>query len=163
MGKARSAGRTLAFSAVPMLQELNVRPLHSFPQGCVFSREQSLYRLTKLPTDFQQDFRRNFLFVSPRCDQEVRISWTSYIYGYKQFAPRGSDARDGVVCITAMIALLELQSLQLRVFSGRTDPMKSHLSRRKSKEFSDSGLRSKRASRTGKELGADDLCDFGTR
>ena len=68
--------------------ELHFWHLHLFPQECVFSGEQPLYRLTKLPADLQQNFRPNFLFASPRCDQQLGTSCTS-IYGHQQLpAPR---------------------------------------------------------------------------
>jgi hypothetical protein len=49
----RSAGRILGFSSVPMSREPHFWHFHLFPLECVFSDEQPLYRLTKLPVDVQ--------------------------------------------------------------------------------------------------------------
>jgi hypothetical protein len=64
MGQARSARRTPQFPFVPMSREPHFWHLHLFLQECVFSGEQPLNRLTKLPADLQQNFRPDFLFVS---------------------------------------------------------------------------------------------------
>ena len=86
-----------------------VRPhfwhLHLFLQECVFSGEQPLYRLTKLPADLQRNFRPNF-----------RIAWST-IRCYHS-SPVGSYVHAGTFQSTTAFCQRQLVSLACQLISN---------------------------------------------